>query len=60
MKNGKRPAGVWGRLIETIAAWEDAMDYTASDYALDRITNLELEVARLKGKLTAELPRHRQ
>ena len=52
MTRGKRRGGAWRRLIETIARWENAMDYTPCDYALDRIGNLEREVALLRDKLT--------
>ena len=53
MNNGKQRTGFWSRLIETIRTWEDAMDYTATDHALDRIGNLEREAAQLKDKLPA-------
>ena len=53
MKSDKQRTRFWRRLIETIKAWEDAMDYTATDYALDRIGNLEREVTQLKDNVPA-------
>jgi hypothetical protein len=51
MTNGKRRDGVWRSLIKRIAAWEDAMDYTPNDYALDRIGDLERQVALLRDEV---------
>ena len=51
MTRGKRRGGAWRRLLETIARWENAMDYTPCDYAFDRIGNLEREVALLRGEV---------
>ena len=56
MKRGKQRTRFWSRLIQTIKAWDDAMDYTATDYALDRIGNLEREVAQLKDRVSARSP----
>jgi hypothetical protein len=51
MTNGKRRSGAWSRLIETIAAWEKAIDYTPYDYALDRIGDLERQVTQLRAEV---------
>jgi hypothetical protein len=51
MTSGKRRTGFWNRLIEAIATWENAMDYTPYDYALDRVSNLEREVTLLRDEL---------
>ena len=49
MTNSK--AGFFGRAWQTLKAWEEALDYSPFDYALDRIGRLEREVAVLKNEL---------
>jgi hypothetical protein len=52
-RDHKRQSGLWRRAIETIRAWENAMDYTPYDYALDRIGALERQVSQLRDELRA-------
>ena len=47
----KKQKGAIGRILDAIAAWEKAMDYTPSDYVLDRVCNLEREVSQLRDEL---------
>ena len=49
----KKQKGTFGRVIDAIVAWEKAMDYTAWDYVLDRVCNLEREVLQLRDELGA-------
>ena len=51
--NSKKRKGTFGRLIDAIVAWENAMDLTAYDYVLDRVCNLEREVLQLRDELRA-------
>ena len=51
--NSKRRKGTFGRLIDAIVVWENAMDYTAHDYVLDRVCNLEREVLLLRDEVRA-------
>ena len=51
--DSKKQKGAFGRVIDAIAAWEKAMDYTPSDYVLDRVCNLEREVSQLRDELRA-------
>jgi hypothetical protein len=51
--DSKKRKGTFGRLIDAIAAWENAMDYTTYDYVLDRFCNLEREVLLLRDELRA-------
>ena len=53
--NSKKRKGTFGRLIDAIVAWENAMDYTPHDYVLDRVCNLERQVSQLRDELR-ELP----
>jgi hypothetical protein len=46
-----RNAGFFTRAWQTLKAWEEALDYSPLDYALDRIGGLEREVAELKDEL---------
>ncbi len=39
------------RALAAVFAWIEAMDYTSSDYTLDRIERLEREVRQLKEEL---------
>ena len=43
---------ILGRVIDAMAAWENAMDYTPYDYVLDRVCNLEREVLLLRDELS--------
>ena len=49
----KKQKGAFGRVIDAIAAWEKAMDYTPYDYVQDRVSNLEREVLQLRDELRA-------
>jgi hypothetical protein len=49
----KKQKGAFGRVKDAIAAWEKAMDYTPSNYVLDRVCNLEREVLQLRDELRA-------
>ena len=51
--DSKKRKGTFGRLIDAIVAWENAMDYTPYDYVLDRVCNLEREVLLLRDELNA-------
>ena len=51
--DSKKRKGTFGRLIDAIVAWENAMDLTAYDYVLDRVCNLEREVLQLRDELRA-------
>jgi hypothetical protein len=44
--------GFLRKLWDAITAWSRAMDYSAFDYANDRIAALERDVERLKDELT--------
>jgi hypothetical protein len=46
-----RNAGFFTRAWQTLKAWEEALNYSGFDYALDRIGGLEREVADLKDEL---------
>ena len=41
------------RFFQSWKRWEDAMDYSAQDYALDRIKALELRVLQLENASSA-------
>jgi hypothetical protein len=49
----KKQKGTFGRVIDAIAAWEKAMDYTPYDYVQDRVSNLEGQVSQLRDELRA-------
>ena len=51
--DSKKRKGTFGRVIDAILAWENAMDYTPYDYVLDRVCNLEREVLQLRDELRA-------
>lgn len=53
MNDSKKRKGIFGRVIDAIVAWENAMDYTPYDYVLDRVCNLEREVLLLRDELRA-------
>ena len=52
----KRRRGAFGRVIDAIVAWEQAMEYRPYDYVLDRVCNLEREVLQLRDELSALPP----
>ena len=39
------------RAWQTVLAWERAMDYSAHDYALERVGALERELSELKSEV---------
>jgi hypothetical protein len=51
--SSKKRKGTFGRVIDAIVAWENAMDYTPYDYVLDRVCNLEREVLLLRDEVRA-------
>lgn len=51
--DNKKRKGTFGRVIDAIVAWENAMDYTPYDYVLDRVRNLEREVLLVREELRA-------
>ena len=51
--DSKERKGTFGRVIDVIVAWKDVMDYTPYDYVLDRVSNLEREVLRVRDELRA-------
>jgi hypothetical protein len=51
--DGKKRKRAFGRVIDAIVAWENAMDYTPYDYVLDRVCNLEREVFLVREELRA-------
>ena len=51
--DGKKRKGAFRRLIDAIAAWENAMDCTPHDYVLERVGNLERDVLLLRNELRA-------
>ena len=50
--DSKKRKGTFGRVIDAIVAWENAMDYTPY-YVLDRVCNLEREVLLLRDEVRA-------
>jgi len=42
---------VFRRFLNGLIAWENAMDYSSGDYALERIKILEREVGQLREEL---------
>jgi hypothetical protein len=51
--DGKKRKGAFGRVIDAIVAWENAMSYIPYDYVLDRVGDLEREVLLLRDELKA-------
>jgi hypothetical protein len=45
--------GTFGRVIDAIVSWANAMEHTPYDYVLDRVCNLEREVLLLRDELSA-------
>ena len=54
--DNKKRKGTFGRVIDAIAAWAKAMEYTPYDYVLDRVCNLERQVSQLRDELRALPP----
>ncbi len=51
--------GVVRRLMDQVALWSQAMDYSAADYTMDRITFVERELAELRDRMRQlEASRH--
>lgn len=54
-----RGPGAFRRLMNKVAAWEEALNYSGIDYALDRIAFVERELAEIKDRMRQlELSRH--
>jgi len=49
--DSKKRQGTFGRLIDAIVAWENAMDYTPYDDVLHRVRILERDVLLLRDEL---------
>ncbi len=51
--------GVFRRLMNKVARWSEAMDYSGFDYTFDRIASVERELAALKDRMRQfETSRH--
>jgi hypothetical protein len=51
--------GVFCRLINKVARWSEALDYSGFDYTLDRIAFVERELAAIKDRMRQfEASRH--
>ena len=55
MTNNSNKRKGFGRVIDAIVAWANAMEHTPYDYVLDRVCNLERQVSQLRDELR-ELP----
>ena len=51
--DGNKRKERFGRVIDAIVAWANAMEHTPYDYVLDRVCNLEPEVLLLRDELSA-------
>jgi hypothetical protein len=51
--DSKKRKGTFGRVIDAIVAWANAMEHTPYDYVLDRVCNLEREILLLRDELSA-------
>ena len=51
--DGKKRKGTFRSVIDAIMAWDNAMDYTPYDYALDCVCSLEREVLLPRDELRA-------
>ena len=51
--DGNKRKERFGRVIDAIVAWANAMERTPYDYVLDRVCNLEREVLLLRDELSA-------
>src|SRR5260370_34872009 len=49
----KKQRGAFGRVLDAIVAWENALEYRPYDYVLDRVCSLEREVVELRDELRA-------
>jgi hypothetical protein len=43
--------GAFRRLMNKVAKWSEALDYSGIDYALDRIAFIERELAEVKDRM---------
>ena len=43
--------GAFRRLMNKVARWSEAMDYSGFDYTFDRIASVERELAALKDRM---------
>jgi len=43
--------GALRRLMNKVARWSEAMDYSGFDYTVDRIASVERELAALKDRM---------
>jgi hypothetical protein len=43
--------GAFRRLMNKVARWSEAMDYSGFDYTFDRIASVERELAVLKDRM---------
>ena len=51
--------GAFRRLMNKVARWSEALDYSGFDYTLDRIASVERELAEIKDRLRQfEASRH--
>lgn len=51
--------GAFRRLMNKLAGWSEAMDYSGADYTLDRMASFERELAELKDRMRQlEASRH--
>jgi hypothetical protein len=51
--------GAFRRLMNKVARWSEAMDYSGFDYTVDRIAFIERELAALKDRMRQfEASRH--
>ena len=55
MTNDSNKRKGFGRVIDAIVAWANAMEHTPYDYVLDRVCDLERQVSQLRDELR-ELP----
>jgi len=51
--------GAFRRLLNKAASWLEALDYSGTDYTLDRIASIERDVAEIKDRMRQfEASRH--
>lgn len=54
-----REPGAFRRLMNKVARWPEALDYSGIDYTFDRIAAIERELAALKDRMRQfEASRH--
>ncbi len=46
-----RGPGVFRRLMNRVAGWSEALDYSGFEYTFDRISLIERELAALKNRM---------